>query len=131
MGTHDMTGYADAAHTVGGESMPSNGAHAVADPKPYERDADRGGDGVLDWGEPSGAMFANGIPIYYQLQLQAQMAVTGTRHAALLVLHHADSVGLKLRAYYMPRHDPVVQRIRSEAIRFVADLEKLKAGLHE
>lgn len=81
-------------------------------------------------GEPSGAMFAQGIPLMYQLQLSAQMACTGARHSALLVLHHNDQAGLKLRAYYMPRHEGIISRIRSEAVRFVRDLKLLKEGKH-
>lgn len=81
--------------------------------------------------QPSGAMFAQGIPLMYQLQLSAQMACTGARHSALLVLHHNDQAGLKLRAYYMPRHEGIISRIRSEAVRFVRDLKLLKEGKHE
>lgn len=80
----------------------------------------------LKSGEPSTAAFAAGIPLYYRLQLQAEMAVHGTQHAGLLVLHYDRS--LKLRMYIQSRHEAVIARIRSEVDRAWDDIEKLKAG---
>jgi predicted phage-related endonuclease len=78
-------------------------------------------------GTPSQAAFANGVPLYYQLQLQAEMAVTGAHHGCLLVLHH-DQANLRLRMYSVPRHDGVIARIRSEVAKAWVEIEALRAG---
>ena len=78
-------------------------------------------------GKPSEAVYANGAPLAYQLQIQAELAVTGLQWVALLVLHAAGGA-LKLRAYCVRRHDGVIARIRAEAPRVMADAMALKAG---
>ena len=78
-------------------------------------------------GKPSEAAFANGAPLYYQLQQQAELACTGLEWNALLVLHAAGA-GFKLRSYLTRRHAGVVSRLRAEATRLMADVEALKAG---
>jgi predicted phage-related endonuclease len=77
-------------------------------------------------GSPSTAAYANGVPLYYQLQLQAEMAVLGLQHSALLVLHHGN--GLKLRSYYVARHEGVIARIRREVDKVWREIEALREG---
>jgi hypothetical protein len=77
-------------------------------------------------GTPSEAAYLHGPPLYYQLQLQAEMAVTGMQHSGLLVLHHGR--GLKLRGYYVPRHEQVIARIRREVDLAWTEVEALRAG---
>jgi predicted phage-related endonuclease len=81
-------------------------------------------------GKPSEAAYAHWIPMHIQLQLQSEMAATGTRLSAALVLH-ASGGEFKLRAYWMPRHEPVIALIRAEAVRLMAEVESLKAGRNE
>lgn len=69
----------------------------------------------------STAEYADGPPIYYQIQCQAEMAVTGLAHAALLVLH--TSPRLALRSYYIPRHHGVVDRLRRAVVEFWRNAE--------
>jgi predicted phage-related endonuclease len=64
-------------------------------------------------------------PLMYQLQVQAECAVLGCRHGVLLVLH---LLPLSLRAYYVPRHDKVIGRIRNEAVRFMSEVAAIKEG---
>jgi hypothetical protein len=78
-------------------------------------------------GSPSEAAFANGIPMYYRVQLQAEMAVHNASHAGLLVLHH-DQANLRLRLYIEPRHDGVIARIRHEVARAWLEIEALRNG---
>lgn len=78
-------------------------------------------------GQPSEATYANGIPFYYQLQIQAELAVTGLQWGALLVLHAASGM-FKLRSYPVRRHDLVIARLRAEAPKVIAEAEALKAG---
>jgi predicted phage-related endonuclease len=72
-------------------------------------------------GAPSGAAFAFGAPLDYQIQIQAELAVTGLDHGVLLVLHSAG--GFALRAYYVPRHEAVIERIRREVVAAWAEIE--------
>jgi predicted phage-related endonuclease len=74
-------------------------------------------------GKPSSAMFLNGAPLHYQLQVQAEMAVLGAAHSVLLVMHLTP---IKLRAYYVPRHDPAIARIRREVAKFWEEIEASK-----
>ena len=76
-------------------------------------------------GKPSTAAFAAGPPLHMQLQVQAEMAVTGLGHSALLVLHTSP---LALRSYYVPRHEGVIARIRAEVDVFWKEVESLKEG---
>lgn len=76
-------------------------------------------------GSPSTAAFAAGAPLHYQLQVQAEMAVMGVAHSSLLVLHTGP---LALRAYYVPRHDGVIARIRREVVVFWSEVEALRRG---
>jgi putative phage-type endonuclease len=78
-------------------------------------------------GAPSEAAFANGVPLYHQLQLQSEMACTGLSWGAVLVLH-TSAPNFKLRAYPVRRHEAVIARIRNEVKDFMAELEMLKAG---
>jgi predicted phage-related endonuclease len=78
-------------------------------------------------GSPSEAAYASGAPLYYALQLQAELACTGLEWGALLVLHSAGG-GKKLRSYPLRRHEGVIARIRAEAPRVLADAAALKAG---
>jgi hypothetical protein len=78
-------------------------------------------------GSPSEAAYANGPPLYYALQMQAELACTGLEWGALLVLHSANG-GKKLRAYATRRHAGVIARIRAEAPKVMADAMTLKAG---
>lgn len=72
-------------------------------------------------GKPSTAAFLNGAPLNYQLQVQAEMAVMGCKHAVVLALHTAP---LKLRSYYVARHDGAIACIRSEVTKFWAEIEE-------
>lgn len=78
-------------------------------------------------GSASEAAYANGPPLYYALQLQAELACTGLEWGALLVLHAANG-GKKLRAYATRRHEAVIARLRAEAPKVLADAMTLKAG---
>lgn len=78
-------------------------------------------------GAPSEAAYANGAPLFYILQQQAELACTGLEWSALLVLHAAGA-GFKLRSYVTRRHEAVIARIRAEAPRVMADAMTLKAG---
>lgn len=76
-----------------------------------------------DCGRASKAAFAGGTPLHHQIQVQAEMACTGARHGVLLVLHYGGYRGLKLRSYYIPRHDCVISRIRQESIEIWKEIE--------
>jgi hypothetical protein len=73
-------------------------------------------------GAPSTAAYLYGPPIYTKLQVQAEMAVMECDHAVVLTLHRAGP--LKLRAYYVPRHEAVIARIRIEVTKFWDEIEK-------
>ncbi len=73
-------------------------------------------------GKPSEAAFAFGAPLDYQIQIQAELAVTGLDHGVLLVLHSAG--GFALRAYYVPRHEAVIERIRREVVAAWSEIEE-------
>lgn len=77
-------------------------------------------------GSPSGAAYADGIPLYHRIQLLAEMMVMEAQHAGLLVLH--ASAGLKMRLYIQPRHDGLCSRIAAEVERGWADVESLRMG---
>lgn len=64
-------------------------------------------------------------PLMYQLQVQAELACLGYQHGVLLVLH---LLPLCLRAYYVPRHDLAISRIRSEVTRVWLEVEAVKSG---
>jgi predicted phage-related endonuclease len=78
-------------------------------------------------GTPSEATYANGAPLYYVLQQQAELACTGLEWSSLLVFHAAGG-GFKLRSYVTRRHEAVIARIRAEAPKVMAEAECLKAG---
>jgi predicted phage-related endonuclease len=60
-------------------------------------------------------------PLMYQLQVQAEMAVTGCKLGCLLVMHTMG--GLMLRAYPIARHEGAIERIRYEVDRTWAEIE--------
>lgn len=64
-------------------------------------------------------------PMMYILQCQAEMAVLGYAHSSLLVFHTSS---MAIRAYYVPRHDRVIARIRLEASRVMDEVRALRAG---
>jgi predicted phage-related endonuclease len=74
------------------------------------------------------ATFCSGMPVYYAAQLNAQMAVSGRQRSYLLVLHHADRFGMKVRAYRQDRHELIVRRILSEVPLFWAEVMKIRTG---
>jgi hypothetical protein len=76
---------------------------------------------VTKAGKPTTAAFAAGPPIGWQLQVQAELACTNLQHGVLLVMHHGQ--GLKLRPYYIPRHERVIARIRAETLLFWKEIE--------
>ena len=78
-------------------------------------------------GRPSTAAYVAGPPLRHQLQVQTELACTGLYHGVLLVLHHGQ--GLKLRAYYIPRHEGAIARIRRETIEFWDEIDAAKQGL--
>jgi hypothetical protein len=78
-------------------------------------------------GSPSEAAYASGPPLYYTLQVQAELACMGLEWGALLVLHAAQGAK-KLRAYPVRRHDGAIKRIRDEAVLTMLDVERLKQG---
>lgn len=78
-------------------------------------------------GKPSEAAYAQGAPLYYELQLQAELACTGLEWGCLLVLHAAGG-GKKLRPYASRRHEGVIARLRSEAVSLMVDVERLRRG---
>lgn len=63
------------------------------------------------------------VPLHWQLQVQCELACTGLSHGCLLALHLAP---LALRAYYVPRHDGVIAKIRSEATAFMKQVEEMR-----
>lgn len=81
-------------------------------------------------GSPSEASYANGCPIYYQIQLQAQMAVTGASEGWLVVLHLQYPPGMKLRRYHVQRHEGVIARIRREVQSAWSDVIAIREGRH-
>lgn len=74
-------------------------------------------------GEPSTAAYVRGAPLHHQLQCQAEMACTGAMGAVLLVVHTAAPY-MKLRPYYVQRHEMVIARIRRETVKFWEEIEK-------
>lgn len=76
-------------------------------------------------GSPSTAEYAGGPPLRLQLQIQAELAALGWQHGVLLVLHLQP---MKLRAYYVPRHDGAIARIRSDVPVFMREVRALKEG---
>jgi len=75
-------------------------------------------------GNPSTATYLHGPPLDYQIQLQAEMAVTGAVAGVLLVMH--TTPGLKLRPYYVPRNELVIAKIRRETRKFWAEIEEFR-----
>jgi predicted phage-related endonuclease len=73
-------------------------------------------------GKPSTAAYLNGPPLHYQIQVQAEMACMNVEHASLVVMHMANGTK-KLRAYYIPRHDGVIRKIREETMKFWKEIE--------
>jgi predicted phage-related endonuclease len=78
-------------------------------------------------GAPSEAAYANGAPLFYQLQQMAELACTGLEWSALLVLHAAGA-GFKLRSYVTRRHELVIAKIRREAPRVLEEAAALRSG---
>lgn len=72
-------------------------------------------------GKPSEAAYLHGPPLHYQLQVQAELACTGLNHGCLLVMHEIPT--LKLRPYYIARHEGAISRIRREALIFWEEIE--------
>lgn len=64
-------------------------------------------------------------PLMYQVQVVAECAALGYQHGVLLVLH---LLPLSLRAYYVPRHEATVDRIRREAEALMLDAKKIREG---
>lgn len=81
-----------------------------------------------DCKDGSTAMFANGVPTHWCVQVTAQMAVSGRQRGYVLALHHADRHGMKVRAYRIDRYEPLVRRIMDDVPVFFAEVERLKAG---
>lgn len=79
-------------------------------------------------GAPSQQAFLHGLPLYHNLQLQAQMACLGddVRKGALLVLHLAPD--LETKTYWVDRHDLVIQHMRHRAREVFRQVEALKEG---
>lgn len=73
----------------------------------------------------STARFANGCPLDYALQLQAQMACMGReyRWASILALHIAGGK-TKLRAYPVRRSEAVIADIRDTAIALMREVNE-------
>ena len=67
-------------------------------------------------GAPSTATYLNGPPLGYQLQVQSEIACVDAVGGVLLVMH--TTPGLKLRPYFVPRHEGAIARIRREVVRF-------------
>ena len=80
---------------------------------------------VTKSGKPSEAIYLNGPPLNYQLQVQSEMACTGFEHAVLLVMHTCPPKGLTLVPYYIPRHTGAISRIRREVNLFWNEIEGL------
>lgn len=64
-------------------------------------------------------------PMMFQLQCQAELACLGWLHTELLVFHTSQ---MTLRRYPMPRHPLAIARIRTEAVKFMSEVEALKEG---
>lgn len=79
-------------------------------------------------GTPSAATYADGPPLRYTLQKQAELACTGLEWNCLLVLHCAGGE-FKLRPYVIQRHPGAIARIRAEVNRAWDDVEKLRRGM--
>lgn len=80
---------------------------------------------VTKSGKPSEAVYLNGPPLGYQLQVQAEMACTNAAGGVLLVMHTCPPKGLTLVPYYIPRHDGAISRIRREVSLFWNEIEGL------
>lgn len=78
---------------------------------------------VTKKGNPSTAAYLNGPPLDYQLQVQSEIACVDACGGVLLVMHTAAPTGLKLRPYYVARHEGVIAKIRREVARFWAEME--------
>lgn len=81
-------------------------------------------------GSPSEATYADGPPLRYVLQCQAEMACTGLGWATLLVLHAANGQ-FKLAPYCLRRHDGVVLAIRRAVATAWVQVELMRSGRHE
>jgi predicted phage-related endonuclease len=78
---------------------------------------------------PTGtAMMKDGPPLHWKLQNMAQMAVSGRQRGYILVLHHFDRKGLKVRHYKVERHESIVERIKSDVVCFWGEVAKIKNG---
>jgi hypothetical protein len=75
-------------------------------------------------GKPSQQAFLHGLPLYHQLQLQCQMACLGNhvKSGVLLVLHLAPD--LELKAYWVDRHEAVIDKMRRRALEVFAQVEE-------
>jgi len=67
-----------------------------------------------------------GPPLYYQIQVQAEMACMELQHSVLLVCHAGE---LSLRSYYVPRHEATIARIRAEVAKAWKEIEAWKTKL--
>jgi putative phage-type endonuclease len=65
-------------------------------------------------------------PLAYQIQVNAELAVTGASEGRLLVLHTFPR--FELREYPVQRHEALIQRIREEVPLFWSEVESLRSG---
>lgn len=65
-------------------------------------------------------------PLYYQLQVMAEMAVLGKERGFLLVFH---TLPLVIRSYAIVRHDGVIARIRREAESAMLEVRSKRAEI--
>lgn len=72
-------------------------------------------------GEPSDAAYANGAPLYHQLQQLAELACLGYEWSTLLVLH-ACAPSFKLRCYPLRRRENIITMIRAEATKLMTEV---------
>ena len=76
-------------------------------------------------GNPSKAAYLNGAPLHHQIQCQTEIACANAVCGVLLVVHTAPP-RMKLRPYFVARHEGVIAKIRSECTRFWDELEASK-----
>lgn len=81
-----------------------------------------------DCKEGGQATWALGCPAYYRLQNLAQMAVSGRPHGQIVVLHHADRHGLKVRVTDNPRNEVLIRKIRQTTVSFWDEMKRLREG---
>lgn len=81
-----------------------------------------------DCREGGNATWALGCPAWFRLQNLAQMAVSGRPRGQIVVLHHADRHGLKIRITENARSELLIQRIRETTVSFWSEVERLRNG---